>query len=332
MKNEKSLRVKKFYIKKSKEALTAASSKAVNRLELTTVRWGQDGWILDYLNEHIFGGLMRDFDKFEMDDDYEAFSISPVIWFEQYIEDVKISLLPTPITSIDLKQAKQFTKRPLSEKQLFNTIKKVGDYVFKGGLTLPVIENLDTKEKSQAHVPQDQPIYTWVMFEKQKPRGKKTVKHQNYYLVLTVLGIYLMLTASAFWNVDFLPKALYKLNHACNDFYRSIAGFWHNGRVKLSYLKVRERMGIRDEANPSKERERIEQNLDYLKDNGIIEDWIRVKGGKKYGKNEDIVYEITLSERNWKRRKNIAKRKAREEWLRKQAKLLTEQQLKDNEN
>ena len=37
--------------------------------------------------------------------------------------------------------------------------------------------------------------------------------------------------------IEFMPKALYRLNAGCNDFYRSIAGFWsYPGFVRLSFF------------------------------------------------------------------------------------------------
>lgn len=293
---------KRHITKSTKDITTAASSKIVNRIDLNVVRWGQDGWILDYLNEHIFKGLMRDF-HLEIENQEEADYISPETLFHFYIRGIKDGLLSTPMVSVDLKEAKEFLQKPISERNLFRAIEKVGNKWFKGGFVLPKIVDLDTKETFAYCLPQDDTIFRYIPVERERTKGLKTVKHYEYYLMLTPLGIYMILTASAFYNTEFLSKALYKLDDGCNDFYRSIAGFWKIGAVKISYNKTRDRMGIRPHVNPSVERQNVEHKLNRLKGEKIIDDWKIVKGGKRYGKNQEIVYLIILNQQNYKRYK-----------------------------
>lgn len=316
---------KKFYVKKSKEAITSTSSKPINRFDLNIVRWGQDGWILDYFNEHIFRGLMRDFHK----EGGEQFNASPAILFDFYIDGIKDNSLPTPLIDIDLKKAKKFTRRTLSEEQLHKTIKKVGDFLFEGGVVMPEIRNLNTGETIRRSLPQKrQAIFSYCQKQVEKARGKKTVKHYSYNLLLTFFGIYLILVASAFYNVEFLPKSLYRLNHGCNDFFRSISGFQFLGHKKFSYLEVRERMGLRPHTSAFVERQHVERNLNYLKNNKVIEDWEIVGGRKKYDRNESIMYDIIFSRKTCKRKQNFAIRKAREQAAHKEAKLLAKKREK----
>lgn len=319
----------RYITRATKDTTLAASSKAVNRIDLKTARWGQDGWILDYLAEYIFKGLMRDF-HLELKEDGAEIKENPGTLFHFYIKGVEGGLLSAPMTSIDLKQAKEFTQKFITEKQLLKTIQKVGNKIFKSGTTFPGIENLDTKEIFSYRMLNDEAIFSSLM-EERKVKGLKTVEHYKYYIMLTYLGIYLILTASAFYNVEFLPKALYRLNDSCNDFYRSIVGWWKRGHIKISYNKVRDRMGIRQETNPSVERLYVERNLDHLKSNKIIEDWKRInKGNRKYIKNEDVIYDITLSLKNRKRNRNYAIRKWREKMALNQAEV--QQKEEENEN
>lgn len=328
-------RKQKLITKSTKDITTSASSKAINRLDPTIVRWGQDGWILDYLTEHIFKGLMRDF-HLESKEDGATIGMSPESLFHFYIEGIKNNSLPTPMASIDLKKAKEFLQKPFSERQLFEVVQKIGNQIFKGGITLPKITELDTKEIFEWMLPKDESIFSYTLCKREdmgeKPRGLKTVEHNEYYMLLTFLGIYLIFAASAFYNIEFLPKALYRLNDGCNDFYRSIAGWWYKGFVKLSYNEVRSRMGIR-EKNPSSERQYIERNLNHLKDKNIIENWERVvKGNRKYIKNQDVIYDITISLKNRKRSRNYAIRKQREKMMKRAAEVHQLEEENENES
>jgi len=335
---ERSYYKKKRFISKAKKDLTtSASSKTVNRIDPTILRLGQDGWLLDFLTEHLFKGLMRDF-HLESKEEGAVNDESPESLFNFFIKEVEEGNLPFPMLSIDLKTAKKFLQKPFSEKQLFKAIERVAGIVLKGGFTLPKIINVDTKESFEWTLPKDESVFSYVFLKKEKlgekPRGRKSTDHYKYYITLTFLGIYLLVATSAFYNVEFIPKALYRLNDGCNDFYRSIAGFWsYPGFVKLSYENVRERMGIKKQVNASEERKYVERNLNYLKKEGIIDNWKRiVKGGnEKYIRNENIIYDITLNKANRKRAKNLWRSKAHEKMLLKMARRLKKVASKQEE-
>jgi len=308
----------KLITKATKDEITSASSKTVNRLEPTILRLGQDGWLLDFFTEHIFKQLMRDF-HLESEEDGAMIKESPESLFNFLIEMIEKGILPYPMISIDLKTAKQFLQKPFSEKQLFGVVERLGELVLKGGFTLPKIINIDTNQSFEWTLKKNETIFSYAFLKKEKlgekPRGRRTTDHYKYYMTLTFLGIYLILATCAFYNIEFLPKALYRLNAGCNDFYRSIAGFWsYPGFVKLSYEGVRRRMGIQEQGNASNERSYVERNLNYLKKEGIIDDWKRTvkAGNEQYIRNENIVYDITLNEKNRKRSRNFWRRKARE--------------------
>jgi len=314
-KKQKSYYKKRRYITKvEKDTATAASSKSLNRIDPAILRWGKDGWLLDFLTEHSFKGLMRDFD---LETDGAMLKESPESLFNYFIEMVENGSLPFPMISIDLRTAKKFLQKPFSEKQLFEAIKRVGEKLLEGGVTLPKIINIDTNEAFEWTLPKDEAIFSYTFVRKEKlgerPRGRGSTEHYKYYITLTFLGIYLIITTSAFYNIEFMPKALYRLNAGCNDFYRSIAGFWsYPGFVRLSYENVKRRMGIKDQVNASEERKYIERNLNYLKEEGIIDDWKREVEKEKYFKNESIIYDITLNKKNRKRCMNLWRRKAHE--------------------